>query len=186
MKKDYIFKGMIAGSCLQIARFGAMDGEVAVDENHRPADESDVWESLGRLESSSPVIENTPNEIIQTNCKTGKYDRQNLMLNTASGYDFTSRDISWTTLELMFGITKTDGNVYIPFSSSGNIQVWVKVTLTDALDNGRELGKIYFQGDLTLTTPPTASVDPVTSTFNVSIVYNSLATVEGWIVDDEE
>ena len=178
----FIIPGLIIGSKVSIAKFGAVIGSgepsktVSADWLPVPptAEAPGPWLSMGRIRTSNPQIETKTGEIEGAN-DGGTYETEELQLTTKRKFLFASNYITPEFLQLSFGLAQDWGTEQVVFGSgSPQIDVYVYTEWTDAYRDGARIMSACMQGRLRLVNPAKAASDPSLAEFELSVIYNPL------------
>lgn len=176
----FIIPGLIIGSKVHIAKFGAAigGGGVKVSADWLPVmpseEDAGPWLYMGKVRSSNPQIETKTTEIEGTN-DGGTYETEELHLNTKRKFLFSSNYITPEFLQLSFGLKEDWGTEQVVFGAgSPQIDVFVYTEWTDAYRDGANIMKACMQGRLRLVNPAKAASDPALAEFELSVVFNPL------------
>lgn len=177
MKIDEIIKCLIAGAKVKVCPYGTVIDTNTVSAVFKPATNSPAYVSIGRSESAIPVRDNSPQTITQFE-DDGSYEGTDVSVITSNKFQFTTRDLSFMALQLMFGLEKDDEGNWKPWKGSGSKDVWMQLVVTDA-QTREDIVAMEFTGKLTLSTITQLSINVVSSTFQLAVVPNDLVTAEG-------
>ena len=177
-----IIPGLIIGSLVHIAKFGAAigtgDQAKTVSADWLPVPPTDEapgpWLYMGKIRTSTPQIEPKTSEIEGTN-KGGTYETEEMLLTTKRKFLFSSNYITPEFLQLSFGLREDWGTEQVVFDSgSPQIDVYVYTEWTDAYRDGAKIMSACMQGRLRLVNPAKAASDPALAEFELSVVHNQL------------
>lgn len=178
----FIIPGLIIGSKVSIAKFGASVGSgdqfqtVSADWLPVPptAEATGPWLYMGKIRTSNPQIEPKTAEIEGVG-DSGTYETEEMQLVTKRKFLFSSNYITPEFLELSFGLKEDWGTEQAIFASgSTQIDVYVYTEWTDAYRDGARIMSACIQGRLRLVNPARAASDPSLAEFELSVVYNPL------------
>lgn len=178
----FIIPGLIIGSQVHIAKFGAAitsgGQSQTVSADWLPVPPTDEapgpWLYMGKIRSSNPQIETKTGEIEGTN-DGGTYEIEELQLATKRKFLFSSNYITPEFLQLSFGLREDWGTEQVVFDSgSPQIDVYVYTEWTDAYRDGARIMSACMQGRLRLVNPAKAASDPALAEFELSVIYNPL------------
>lgn len=142
-----IIPGLIIGSLVHIAKFGAAigtgDQAKTVSADWLPVPPTDEapgpWLYMGKIRTSNPQIEPKTSEIEGTN-KGGTYETEEMLLTTKRKFLFSSNYITPEFLQLSFGLREDWGTEQVVFDSgSPQIDVYVYTEWTDAYRDGAKI-----------------------------------------------
>ena len=178
----FIIPGLIIGSKVSIAKFGASIGSgdqaKTVSAHWLPVPPSDEdpgpWLYMGKVRTSNPQIEPKTAEIEGTG-GAGTYETEEMQLVTKRKFLFSSNYITPEFLQLSFGLKEDWGTEQVIFAAgSTQIDVYVYTEWTDAYRDGARIMSACMQGRLRLVNPAKAASDPSLAEFELSVVYNPL------------
>lgn len=182
--KRLILQGLIIGSRVRIAKFGAPLGtgtpsqSVSADWLPVPpsAEAPGPWLNMGKIRTSKPVIETKTLDIEGAN-DSGTYDNEEMLLTTKRKFQFTTNYITPEFLQLSFGLSAElePGVEQMVFGSgSTQIDVYLYTEWTDAYRDGAPILSAVMQGRLRLVNPAEAKSDAALAEFELSVVTNPL------------
>lgn len=178
----FVIPGLIIGSTVHIAKFGATIGSgdqsqtVSADWLPVPptAEAPGPWLYMGKVRSSNPQIEPKTAEIEGAG-GAGTYETEEMQLVTKRKFLFSSNYITPEFLQLSFGLREDWGVEQAIFAAgSTQIDVYVYTEWTDAYRDGARIMSACMQTRLRLVNPAKAVSDPSLAEFENSVVYNPL------------
>lgn len=144
----------IVGSLIDIIPFGTTVDNNVIGLNSRPTDDSESWENMGTVVTSNPVM--NLKRITTEACQLdGMYRERDLIASTKPQIQFTTDIVKQRGLRMSYGVgTDSQGKLKI-WTTNGTIEVWMRLSLTDSLDQGKTIVKGIFPGLLSISTPAT-------------------------------